>query len=474
MIRPTFALAWCAAWLPASLAPAADDPVGAAYNEQAPWMVRVSVDRDDRRYVVGEEVRIFVESEEPGYLYLFNVDGEKNSTLLFPNKFVADNKIAAKVGVAVPGDPRFRIRVGQIGLGEETLLAVVSRRPLDQFKPVALGANGPTPLPWDRVEKMLAEATLGDKDGSRTRGKSLVEARDALRRTDPAAYRDRSKEWAEHSIRFRTGRDRPAPEGKRVGMFVGISKYKGLPDTAQLNYCDRDAERMAESARSVGGFTVCDLLTNEDATWERVDREFRKLRNITDPGDTVLIYWSGHGARDVTPDRDKPYFYYLLTHDPGNRTLTEDELGRYIRDLDGRKVMVIIDACHSGGQVEGAKSPAGLAARGSDPRSQGGRPSQFPDDLMLRARSIGQHDAAVLTACRLDETSIESSRLKAGLLTYYVLEVMDQNPGPMTLHDVYKKAAPLVEDYCTRNRVPKKQTPTFSDQTPRPPATIRP
>lgn len=453
----------------------ADDPVSsAAYNEQAPWLVRVSVDRDDRSYVVGEEVKISVESERPGYLYLFNIDTDKNSTLLFPNKFVTDNKIEGKTKVSVPGDPRFRIRVGSLGLGEETLLAVVSRKPIDQFKPVALGANGPTPLPWDRVEKMLAEVTLGDKDGSKTRGKSLVEAREAFRRDDPIAYREQSREWAEHGIRFRTGRDRPATEGRRVGMFVGISKYRGLPEKAQLRYCDQDAERMAEAARSVGRFTVCDLLLNEDATWERIDREFRKLKNVTDPGDTVLIYWSGHGARDATADPKRPFYYYLLTHDPGNRNLNEDEFGRYVQELDGRKVMVIIDACHSGGQIEGAKSPSNRSARGADPRSRGERPTQFLDDVIARARSIGQHDAAILTACRLDEVSIESSKLKSGLLTYFIVDTMDKNPGPLTLEDIFKKVSPQVEDYCERNRITARQTPVFSDQTPRPPATMRP
>jgi hypothetical protein len=53
-------------------------PAAAAMNEAPAWMVRVSVDRQDGAYVVGEDVNIRVVSEQAGYLYLFNINGSKH------------------------------------------------------------------------------------------------------------------------------------------------------------------------------------------------------------------------------------------------------------------------------------------------------------------------------------------------------------------------------------------------------------
>src|SRR3954471_19467197 len=87
-------------------------PAAEAMNEAPAWMVRVSVDRADRTYVVGEDVNVRVVSEQAGYLYLFDVDSGNAVTLLFPNRFRPDNRVEAGSTVAVPGPDGFRIRVG--------------------------------------------------------------------------------------------------------------------------------------------------------------------------------------------------------------------------------------------------------------------------------------------------------------------------------------------------------------------------
>lgn len=85
-----------------------------------------------------------------------------------------------------------------------------------------------------------------------------------------------------------------------------------------------------------------------------------------------------------------------------------------------------------------------------------------------------QHDAAVLTACRLDQTSLELGKLQSGLLTYCVVEVLGATPGPLTLKGVYRRIDPMVRERMRAIGKEGKQTPVFSDQTPRPPAVIRP
>src|SRR5258708_4203056 len=100
-------------------------------NDFPSWMVRVSVDREDRTYKIDDRVTIKVKSEKGGYLYLFNVDPEGNVLCLYPNKFQSDNKIEAKTEITIPDpdDTKFRITIGE-PVGKELLKAIVTRKPL--------------------------------------------------------------------------------------------------------------------------------------------------------------------------------------------------------------------------------------------------------------------------------------------------------------------------------------------------------
>jgi hypothetical protein len=451
--------------------PPGQGPAAAAMNEAPAWMVRVAVDRQDRAYVVGEDVNIQAISEQPGYLYLFNIDAASENTLLFPNRFRPDNRIPARSVIRVPGPAGFRIRVGPRGLGTETLLAVVTKRPLEEMRPEDFSREGPTPLRGDQLERLLAEATLGRRDVAG----GLREARSDLRRRDPQGYARRSREWAEHSIQIRTAPSRGSGQPQRVGLIVGISRYPSLPEKEQLRFAHRDAQRVAEAARRVGRFARGNLLIDAGATLQKIRAAFQELVASTRPGDTVLIFWSGHGGRVKTDNPARPFIYYLLPYDSDPQTFFhEDELGRWVQALDGRKVMVVIDACFSGGHIEGAKTGTRESIIEVDPRTQGPDPGHFLDTILIRSRSIGQHDAAVLTACRLDQTSLESPSLRSGVLTYFFVDVLRATPGPLTLEDVYRRLDPGVSQHMHAMGKEGQQTPVFSDQTPRPPALIRP
>ena len=126
------------------------------------------------------------------------------------------------------------------------------------------------------------------------------------------------------------------------------------------------------------------------------------------------------------------------------------------------------------GTSKGAKTTTRETIIEVDPRTEGPDPAHFLDTILIRSRSIGQHDAAVLTACRLDQTSLELGKLQSGLLTYCLMETLGATPGPLTLEDVFRRIDPMVRELMRAIGKEGKQTPVFSDQTPRPPAVIRP
>src|SRR5207248_1192572 len=111
------------------------------------------------------------------------------------------------------------------------------------------------------------------------------------------------------------------------------------------------------------------VLLNEQATLKAIEEAIRiYLPQATSAGDTVFLYWSGHGGRISNVDHTEPdgFDEYLVPYD--GRLGSTDEVrgtmlmdktfGRWVQELDGRKLIVILDACHSGGQIQGAAKDA--------------------------------------------------------------------------------------------------------------------
>jgi hypothetical protein len=214
----------------------------------------------------------------------------------------------------------------------------------------------------------------------------------------------------------------------------------------------------------------------------------------------VLIYWAGHGGRCANTDNTEPdgFDEYLVPHDGSLASdeelkatmLMDKAFGRWVQELDGRKVMVVLDTCHSGGQVAGMKVPRGMAvgatprgARGVNtpglnPNGQWTEKHMLSNELgryrKLRARNIRQSDAAVLCSAGPKEFAFEMQNGSNGVMTYYVLEYLKSNPNRVTLRDVSDYVTPRVRSYVEQNYPGSPQSPVFSDETPWAPIQLTP
>ena len=66
----------------------------------------------------------------------------------------------------------------------------------------------------------------------------------------------------------------------------------------KLQTSDGDARRMADLMKARCGLDQVFVLVNEQATWAAIRTAIcQTLVRQTQPGDTVFIYWSGHGDR---------------------------------------------------------------------------------------------------------------------------------------------------------------------------------
>lgn len=195
---------------------------------------------------------------------------------------------------------------------------------------------------------------------------------------------------------------------RSYALVIGISKYKNLPASAQLEYPDSDAESMYTVLISAEGGQFppehVHKLIDGQATLKNIRYELETwLPSVTKPNDRVLIYFAGHGfiSKGVA---------YLAPYDIDLRSIAStaypmDTLGKDIGGrINGKWKVLITDACHSG-----AITPE--------------------DDRMGVNHSLLNLSDSLfsLTASRDREQSYESSKWGGGhgIFTYYVVKGLE-------------------------------------------------
>ena len=152
---------------------------------------------------------------------------------------------------------------------------------------------------------------------------------------------------------------------RNVALLVAVGQFSDPQlKSHQLLGPAIDIDSMQRALTEHWGFAAGDVVTlrDQDATHERILEQIEALEQRSKPGDTVLIYFSGHGtsANDNDNSYDLPYAtgawvpYDLdfSTTVAAQRTLIvgrRDLVPRLKRlDQGGRWVVVVSDSCYSG------------------------------------------------------------------------------------------------------------------------------
>ncbi|HEY9786480.1 MAG TPA: caspase family protein [Candidatus Obscuribacterales bacterium] len=238
------------------------------------------------------------------------------------------------------------------------------------------------------------------------------------------------------------------PLRDKWALVVGISEF--ADPKLKLNYAAKDARDFAEYLIKECGFARdhVRLLIDKDATERRILSELgnRWLPRVANPDDLVIIYISTHGSG---AELDLGGQNYLIAYDTDVNDLytTGIPMQRLAQDIKDRvhcdRVVVFLDACHSGATKTGAK---GLFRSGVDA-------GEF-------AVGSGQ---LVIASSKDDQVSWEAKNRPNSVFTATLLDALRSKGSRTTLGEMFESLKDGVQDTVLRERG-VLQTPVMSSQ----------
>lgn len=134
--------------------------------------------------------------------------------------------------------------------------------------------------------------------------------------------------------------------GVKLAVLIGVSQYEKIDN---LDACLRDVKVMHELLRQTNSYQ--DILcisdnTNSEHIKSKVVEFFKKHKEAAVEVDQVFFYFTGHGKAVPTE------VHYLLSDFDSQKmkstTLENSEVDNYLRMLNPKLAVKVIDACYSG------------------------------------------------------------------------------------------------------------------------------
>jgi hypothetical protein len=168
---------------------------------------------------------------------------------------------------------------------------------------------------------------------------------------------------------------RPDTPGTGWALLVGVGAYRDVEGftVSQLNAPAKDVATLRKflTDSEFGAFPPENVTTlvDTEATKQNILFELADLRGRAAPEDLVLFYFSGHGYRP-SGDGDDGAPAYILPYITSARALNSPSIGcinyddimDIVQNMEAKKVVVFLDACHAGGiKPGGTKAVLGNA-----------------------------------------------------------------------------------------------------------------
>lgn len=240
----------------------------------------------------------------------------------------------------------------------------------------------------------------------------------------------------------------------KKALCIGINDYPGTAN--DLSGCINDAQDWS-SALQARGFSVISLLDSA-ATKAGMITQMQRLIGEAQPGDSVVITYSGHGtwvpddSGDEPDNRDEA----LCPHDinSGNALLDDEIQQLFAQRASGVRIVLISDSCHSGSvirwagpsaETEGPRvrflPPAAWLPADRLPRAANGEVLARRETQSARLSGLALASGDLLLAGCADTEYSYDARFQGrpnGAFTYYALKTLPTLPANATYADWYK------------------------------------
>ena len=238
------------------------------------------------------------------------------------------------------------------------------------------------------------------------------------------------------------------------------------------------------------GFKSVTTLVNRQATKVGIVGAFKRMTASCKQGDVVYIQYSGHGQQmtDVHNDEKDGLDECWIPYDAcrkasatyhGEKHLTDDELNVYLNAIRNKigakgKLLVVIDACHSG---DGTRGEDDEIVRGVEDTlvvdSQNARglyetfeaiKSFFMGDngkeniINTKAKPLAERWITI-SACRSDQVNIEMKKPTVGKLTYALWKEL-KNSDKVNNNEFMRR----IRKFVNRNTSSRPQQPEMTGE----------
>ena len=252
---------------------------------------------------------------------------------------------------------------------------------------------------------------------------------------------------------------------------------------------DKDVPLVQGMLKSAG-FRSVTTLVNRQATKSGIVGAFKRMAAACKQGDVVYIHYSGHGQQmtDVHNDEKDGLDECWIPYDAcrkasatyhGEKHLTDDELNVYLNAIRNKigakgKLLVVIDACHSG---DGTRGEDDEIVRGVEDTlvvdSQNARglyetleaiKSFFMGDngkeniINAKAKPWAERWITI-SACRSDQVNVEMKSPAVGKLTYALWTELKKS-GKVSNEEFMKR----IRKFVNRNTNSRPQQPEMTGE----------
>lgn len=252
---------------------------------------------------------------------------------------------------------------------------------------------------------------------------------------------------------------------------------------------DKDVPLVQGMLKSAG-FKSVTALVNRQATKTGIIGAFRKMVASCKQGDVVYIHYSGHGQQmtDVHNDERDGLDECWIPYDAcrkasatyhGERHLTDDELNVYLNAIRNKigakgKLLVVIDACHSGDGTRGKDDEIVRGVEDTlvvDSQNARGLYETFEviksffmgangkeNVINTKAKPLAERWITI-SACRSDQVNVEMKSPAVGKLTYALWKEL-KNSDKVNNDEFMRR----IRKFVNRNTSSRPQQPEMTGE----------